>query len=99
MRLRVPCPSCGLVEVDDVDVELLAERAGGEPAWYAFDCPSCSATVRSGADARLLRALAYIGARVRVAPPDQLAAEDADVAGLRRLLDEPDFVQRLGGYS
>ncbi len=95
MKLRVRCPGCGLVEVEEAELELLAERPGDEPRAYAFDCPVCSATVRSAADAKLLRALAYLGARLRVAPPERLAAEDAAVAAFRRLLDDPGFLARL----
>ena len=94
-KLRVNCPACGLVEITGSVIELLAERDGEEPASYAFDCSQCHATVRRRASARLLRALAYLGAPVRVASPARLAAEDALVDELRRLLDEPDFVARL----
>ena len=97
MKLRVRCPGCGLVEVAEAELELLAERDGAEPLAYAFDCPVCAAPVRAPADAKLLRALAYLGARVRVAPAERLAAEDAALRAFRRLLDDPDFVAKLLG--
>jgi hypothetical protein len=84
-----------LVEVAEAELELLAERDGAEPLVFAFDCPVCATPVRSPADAALLRALAYLGARVRVAPAERLAAEDADLATFRRLLDDPEFVAKL----
>ena len=95
MKLRVACPTCGVVEVGNSQIELLTGRPGGEPTAYAFDCPACSGTVRAAADAAVLRALAYLGTEVRVAPPAQLVAEDAEVAELRRLLDAPGFIDRL----
>jgi hypothetical protein len=93
--LRARCPGCGPVNVAAEAIELLAERPGAEPSRYGFVCPRCSAPVRAEASAKLVRALAFLGATQRVAPAARLQAEDLLVAELRALLDGRDFVDRL----
>ena len=63
--IRATCPTCGEVGLTPDEIDLRVDPGGGNPAFYAFHCPTCLVVVRKPADDRIVRLLASGGVEIR----------------------------------
>ncbi len=68
--IRATCPRCGEVDLTPEQILLTIVRAEDTPvgpdSHYAFDCPTCSATIKKPADERIAHLLTTGGVEVVV---------------------------------